>query len=118
MDHLLFSHTFELKGSYRWATLWSHTPLSLKASGLALGSSFDLFMKVPHRLDAVLLNHVMSGVELSRTFEHVSVAVDKGNVTGQSLQAGAICWPSNEAVIAVPQAQQFKYLCNLREAPD
>ena len=64
-------------------------------------------MKMPHRLDAVLLNHVLSGSEASREFDHVSVATDKANCNGQNLSAVAIVFPSNEAVIAVPQASMF-----------
>jgi hypothetical protein len=60
-------------------------------------------MKDDNRLDTMLLRHVAAGVEASRGHQHVSMALDKDNVGGLSVQSSVFVYGDNTAVMACPQ---------------
>lgn len=60
----------------------------------------------PLRLNNELLRVVLSGVAASEGHRNISIACDKANVGGLSLQSGVVVLETNQALLAPPQARR------------
>lgn len=58
---------------------------------------------VPHRLDSLILRHVVASIEATRGQVHMSMTVDKANVGGIQLQVGVMVLGDNRSIMACPQ---------------
>ena len=65
-------------------------------------------LQSPARLDAMLLRHVLPSHAACRGQRVLSMAVDKANCGGISLQAGCIVTSSGFAMVACPQARAVR----------
>ena len=67
-------------------------------------TNLHALMKRPASLNSYLMKYVMSSISATAGWRSCSMAVDKANVGGMSLQSGAFVLPDNTALVAVPQA--------------
>ena len=82
------------------------------AHGVALTASFVSVLDCiadPLALNSCLLKHVNGGVWHSREHNTVTLINDKASVSGLTVDAGALVWPSNRCSIAVPQLHLLSF---------